>query len=153
MPPVAVSRKLWVMSQPSLDEFKRLAERSFGTVINNRPDGEDADQPRSSADESAARAAGLSYVQIPVTSAGMTAEDARRFQQAVDASPGPVVAHCRSGARSFALWLMTGDLQNKTDDEILALTQELRLDLKAVAARLAARRKQAAGQQAAGENA
>jgi uncharacterized protein (TIGR01244 family) len=134
MPPVAVSRKLWVMSQPSLHEFKRLADRGFGTVINNRPDGEDADQPGSSAEESAARAAGLSYVQIPVTSAGM-------------------VAHGRSGARSFALWLMTGDLENKTDDEILALAQELHLDLKAVAARLAARRKQAAGQQAAGENA
>ena len=90
MPPVAVSRKLSVMSQPSLDEFERLAERGFGTVINNRPDGEDADQPGSSAEESASRAAGLSYVQIPVTSAGMMAEDARRFQQAVDASPGPV---------------------------------------------------------------
>jgi uncharacterized protein (TIGR01244 family) len=145
MPPVPVTQKLWVMPQPSIDEFKNLRERGFVTVINNRPDREDSSQPSSAAKEDTARAAALSYVHIPVTSTGMTAEDARRFQAAVEASPGPVVAHCRTGARSFFLWIMAGDIEGKKDQEVLALADQLYLDPKAVADRLALRRASSAG--------
>lgn len=143
---IAVTRKLWVMPQPAIAEFAELVGRGFITVINNRPDGEDPSQPGSQAEELAADAAGLAYVHIPVTGTGMTEEDARRFQEAIDASPGPVVAHCRSGARSFFLWIMTGDLEGKRDDEVLALADELHLDPKAVASRLAARKHPSAGE-------
>jgi uncharacterized protein (TIGR01244 family) len=143
---IAVTQKLWVMSQPSVDEFASLERRGFASVINNRPDGEAPDQPGSQAEEQAAKDVGLAYVHLPVTSTGITNDDARRFQQAIDASPGPVVAHCRSGARSFFLWIMTGDLENKRDDEVLALAEQLHLDPKVVAARLAARRHSSAGE-------
>jgi uncharacterized protein (TIGR01244 family) len=103
---------------------------------STRPDGEAPDQPGSRAEELAAREAGLAYVHIPVTSTGLTKVDARRFQEAVDASPGPVVAHCRSGARSFFLWIMSGELENKSKDEVLALAEKLHLDPNAVATRL-----------------
>ena len=133
---IAVTRKLWVMGQPSIEDFVTLKQRGFATAINNRPDGEAPDQPGSRAEELAARAAGLAYVHLPVTSTGITKADARRFQEAVAASPGPVVAHCRSGARSFFLWIMSGELENKSKDEVLALAEKLHLDPKAVAARL-----------------
>ena len=135
---IAVSRRLWVMAQPSTEDFVTLKQRGFATVINNRPDGEAPDQPGSKAEEQAARGAGLDYVHLPVTSTGITKEDARRFQEAVDASPGPVVAHCRSGARSFFLWIMSGELENKSKAEVLALAEKLHLDPKVVATRLAA---------------
>ena len=143
---IAVTRKLSVMGQPHVADFASLARHGFATVISNRPDGEAPDQPGSQAEELAAKQAGLAYVHIPVTSTGITNDDARRFQQAIEASPGPVVAHCRSGARSFFLWIMTGDLENKRDDEVLALAEKLHLDPKAVAARLAARRLRPAGE-------
>jgi uncharacterized protein (TIGR01244 family) len=143
---IAVTRKLWIMGQPSIDEFASLERRGFATIINNRPDGEAPDQPGSQAEELAAKKAGLAYVHLPVTSTGITNDDARRFHEAIEASPGPAVAHCRSGARSFFLWIMTGDLENKRDDEVLALAEELHLDPKAVAARLAARRHASAGE-------
>src|SRR5271168_3929501 len=85
------------------------------------------------AEEMAAKKAGLAYIHLPVTSSGITKDDARRFQEAIDASPGPVVAHCRSGVRSFFLCIMTGDLESKRDDEVLALAEQLHLDPKAVA--------------------
>jgi len=143
---IAVTRKLWVVPQPGIEEFAELSARGFATVINNRPDGEDTWQPGSEAEERAAKDAGLAYVHLPVTSTGMTAEDARRFQETIDASPGPVIAHCRSGARSFFLWIMNGDLEGKRDEEVLALADELHLDPKAVAAKLAARRHPSAGE-------
>ena len=141
MRPIAVTKKLWIMPQPSLDEFKSLADQGFVTLVNNRPDGEDPTQPGSAAEESAARAAGLSYVHIPVTSTGISPTDIRRFREAIDASPGPVVAHCRSGARAFFLWVVSDDLEDSTDDEILTVAEELHLDPKAVTARLDARRR------------
>ncbi|OJY74112.1 MULTISPECIES: TIGR01244 family sulfur transferase [unclassified Rhizobium] len=143
---IAVTRKLWVMRQPDVWEFADLAGRGFTTVINNRPDGEDVAQPGSEAEERAAHEAGLGYVHLPVTSTGMTQTDARRFQEAIDAAPGPVIAHCRSGARSFFLWIMTGELEGKRDDEVLALANELHLDPNAVAAKIAARRHLSAGE-------
>jgi uncharacterized protein (TIGR01244 family) len=135
---IAVTRKLSVMGQPSLAEFASLKRRGFAAVINNRPDGEAPDQPGSQAEELTAKQVGLAYMHLPVSSTGITKEDARRFQEAIDTSPGPVVAHCRSGARSFFLWIMTGDLENKRDDEVLALAEQLHLDPQAVAARLVA---------------
>lgn len=133
---IAVTRKLSVMAQPSIEDFVTLKQRGFATVINNRPDGEAPDQPGSRAEELAARAAGLAYVHLPVTSTGITQADARRFKEAVDASPGLIVAHCRSGARAFFLWIMGGELENKSKDEVLALAEKLHLDPKAVATRL-----------------
>ena len=79
---IAVTRKLWVMGQPSTGDFVTLKQRGFATVINNRPDGEAPDQPGSKAEELAAREAGLAYIHLPVTSTGITKEDARRFQEA-----------------------------------------------------------------------
>lgn len=137
---ISITKKLSVMGQPSIADFASLKRRGFATIINNRPDGEAPDQPGSQAEELAAKEAGLTYIHIPMTSSGMTEDDVRRFQEAIDASPGPVVAHCRSGARSFFLWIMTGDLENKCEGEVLALAEKLHLDPKAVAARLAARR-------------
>ena len=135
---IAVTRKLSVMGQPAIADFASLKRRGFAAVINNRPDGEAPDQPGSLVEELAAREAGLAYFHLPVTSTGITKDDARRFQEAIAASPGPVVAHCRSGARSFFLWIMTGELENKRDDEVLALAEQLHLDPQAVAARLVA---------------
>ena len=133
---IAVTRKLSVMGQPAIADFASLKRRGFAAVINNRPDGEARDQPGSQVEELAAKRAGLAYVYLPVTSTGITKEYARRFQEAVDASPGPVVAHCRSGARSFFLWIMSGELENKSKDEVLALAEKLHLDPNAVATRL-----------------
>jgi len=107
MKPVAVTAKLSVAPQPLLSDFQELRRLGFMTIVNNRPDGEDPDQPGSAAEAQAARAAGLGYVHIPVTSTGMTEEDARLFKQTIEQAPGPVVAHCRSGARSFYLWVLS----------------------------------------------
>ena len=106
MKPIAVTEKLAVAPQPKLSDFQYFKRQEFTTVVNNRPDGEGPGQLGSAAEEAAAHAAGLGYVHIPVTSTAMTEDDARRLKEAIEQAPGPVVAHCRSGARSFSLWLL-----------------------------------------------
>lgn len=93
---IAVTRRLWIIPQPAIEEFSALKQRGFATAINNRPDGEDPCQPSSQAEARTAQAAGMTYFHPPVTADGMTMIDARRFQDAIDGASGPVIARCRS---------------------------------------------------------
>jgi uncharacterized protein (TIGR01244 family) len=145
MKPIAVTQKLAVAPQPKLSDFQELKGQGFTTVVNNRPDGEDPNQLGSAAEAEAARAAGLGYVHIPVMSTGMTEDDARRLKEAIEQAPGPVVAHCRSGARSFYLWVLSGDLDSHTDAELLAKAAELGVDTNAARTWLAAHRNSSGG--------
>jgi uncharacterized protein (TIGR01244 family) len=147
MKPVKVSEKLSVAPQPQLADFPALKRLGFTAVINNRPDGEDPSQPGSAGEEEAAHAAGLAYVHIPVTRTGLTGEDARRLKEAVEQAPGPVIAHCRSGIRSFYLWVLSGALDSHTDAELVTKAGELGLDVNEVGAWLAAHRAGSAGDQ------
>ena len=82
-----------------------VAAAGFRSVINNRPDGESGpEQPTSAAIESAARAAGLAYAHLPVAPAQHSAEDIAAFARLVATLPHPVLAFCRSGARSTRLY-------------------------------------------------
>jgi uncharacterized protein (TIGR01244 family) len=145
MKTVAVTEKLAVARQPKLSDFQEFRRQGFTTIVNNRPDGEDPNQLGSAAEEAAARAAGLDYVHIPVTSTGMTEEDARLLKETIEQAPGPVVAHCRSGARSFYLWVLSGDLDSQTDAELLAKATELGVATDAARTWLAAHRNSSEG--------
>jgi uncharacterized protein (TIGR01244 family) len=145
MKPIAVTAKLAVAPQPKFTDFQEFKRQGFTTIVNNRPDGEDPNQLGSVAEEEAARAAGLGYVHIPVTSTGMTEDDARLFKETIEQAPGPVVAHCRSGARSFYLWVLSGDLDSHTDAELLAKAAELGVDANAARTWLAAHRNGSGG--------
>jgi uncharacterized protein (TIGR01244 family) len=140
MKPITVTAKLAVAPQPKLSDFQIFKRQGFTTVVNNRPDGEDPNQLGSAAEAEAARAAGLGYVHIPVTSTGMTEDDARLLKETIEQAPGPVVAHCRSGARSFYLWVLSGDLDSHTDAELLAKAAELGVDTNAARTWLAVHR-------------
>ena len=84
-----------------------LAEHGFHTVINNRPDMEGGpDQPSSAQMQAAAEAAGLVDHYLPVVSGAYTPDQVAQRAALVNESPGPVLAFCRSGARSTQLWMM-----------------------------------------------
>ena len=57
--------------------------------------------------EAAAKAAGLHYVHIPVVSGAITVEQVQAMRDALQAAPQPVLAFCRSGARSAQLFALT----------------------------------------------
>jgi uncharacterized protein (TIGR01244 family) len=140
MKPITVTAKLAVAPQPILSDFQEFRRLGFTTIVNNRPDGEDPNQLGSAAEEEAARAAGLGYVHIPVMSTGMNEDDARLLKETIEQAPGPVVAHCKSGARSFYLWVLSGDLDPLSDEDLLAKAGELGVDANAARTWLAAHR-------------
>lgn len=106
MPITAISEKLSVSLQPSIEDIQALRDRGFRTLINNRPDHEDPAQPGSEAEQQVAKHCELSYAFIPVTTETITEPDVRAFQQAINRSEGPVFAHCKTGTRSLSLYLI-----------------------------------------------
>lgn len=101
----SLSSDFAVTGQLAPRQLREVAARGFSTVINNRPDSEGgSDQPASGELERAARAAGLHYVHLPVVGGAITPEQALAMRQALAAAPGPVLAFCRSGARSAKLF-------------------------------------------------
>lgn len=86
-------------------DLAEIAAMGFKTVVNNRPDGEGgAEQPGNAEIEAAAKAAGLHYAYLPVISGQITEQQARDFADLIANSPGPLLAFCRSGARSQNLY-------------------------------------------------
>ena len=86
------------------EDLASVAAMGYQSVINNRPDGEGGpDQPTSAQMAQAAQAAGLTYAYLPVVAGMITADQARSFAQWLGQQPGPVLAFCRSGARSTQL--------------------------------------------------
>lgn len=94
-----------VAGQLSPEDFSRVAEAGFRTIINNRPDDEERGQLAASDGQAAAHALDLAYVHVPTTKHDIfTDETVSRMVSALAASDGPVLAHCKSGQRSAILW-------------------------------------------------
>jgi uncharacterized protein (TIGR01244 family) len=81
----------------------------------------------------AAEAAGLRFVDNPVTHPTMTAE--RVAAQAAALEDGPVLAYCASGTRSSVLWSLA-QVGRMAPDDILGATARAGYDLSALRARL-----------------
>lgn len=92
---------------PQLGEadFAEIAALGFRAVVNNRPDGEAADQLPNAQAEAAARRHGLAYRYQPVRNLNVTDDDVvEAFARLADELPGPVLFYCRSGTRCTTLW-------------------------------------------------
>ena len=95
------------LPQISRAELAQIAAAGFKSVINNRPDGEGGpSQPMSEDLRLAAEAHGLRYAHLPVVSGHITADQVARFRDLLAQLPQPVVAFCRTGTRSAALYKM-----------------------------------------------
>jgi uncharacterized protein (TIGR01244 family) len=82
------------------------AAMGFRSVVNNRPDFEHGpDQPTSASIEAAARAAGLEYRHLPVDGGYQSPEEIAAMAQLLAELPRPLLAFCRSGARSTRLFM------------------------------------------------
>lgn len=103
--PEQIDPTLAVAAQLRPEDMPALVAAGFRSVINNRPDFEGgADQPTSAQLEAAARNSGLEYRYLPAPPARHTWAQASSMVRAVQALPQPVLAFCRTGRRSAALY-------------------------------------------------
>ena len=99
------------LGQITADEVAQIASQGYRSIINNRPDGEGGDsQPLNAEIEAASKAAGLNYVYLPVVSGQITLEQVQEMVRLLETLPGPILAFCRSGARSTNLYMLAKQL-------------------------------------------
>lgn len=101
-----LSPGLGVSPQIGPADVAALAASGFRSIICNRPDDEERGQPSAVAVAAAADALGLRFIHIPVVAGTIDEGDAAAMTRALAELPGPVLAYCRSGARSEQLATM-----------------------------------------------
>lgn len=132
---------LSVTAQLLPEDMPAVAAAGFKMVLNNRPDGEAADQPSSNEMAVAAEAAGLAYAHQPVVGTNIAETDIDGFDAIVSLAETPVLAFCRTGTRSTTLWALT-QATEQDNGSIIATAELAGYDLSALADRLDQRRSQ-----------
>ncbi len=127
-----LSDRVYASPQIGLAEVAEAARMGIGLIVNNRPEGESDDQVPGSEIESAAHAAGLDYVAIPVTHAGFSEGQMKAMAAALARTDKPVLAYCRSGTRSTLLWALAQASEGKQPDELAAAAAQAGYDLTPV---------------------
>eukprot|EP01133_Synstelium_polycarpum_P025951 gene25951-31161_t len=97
-----------VTGQISPDDVRDIAAAGYQTLICNRPDGESPDQPEFAEIAKVAEKAGIPIYYVPVVSGQLTQDDVDAMAAALEEADGPVLAYCRSGARSTNIYGIDG---------------------------------------------
>jgi uncharacterized protein (TIGR01244 family) len=127
-----INESISVAPQIAVEHVADIAAAGFKTIVNNRPDDEDAGQPSGDAIRAAAEAAGLNYVAIPVTHAGFSHPQIDAMTQALTEAKGPVLAYCRSGTRSCNLWALAAAKAGRNPNLLLAKAEDAGYDLRGI---------------------
>lgn len=91
-------------AQITPEQMKEVAAQGFKTIINNRPDGEEAGQPTSSEIEAAAKEAGVVYKEISFAGNALTQPIVEEFADFFNEAEQPILMFCRTGNRSNGLY-------------------------------------------------
>ena len=119
---VYITPEFAVAGQLDANDFSEIARLGFGTVINNRPDGEEDGQLHSDAAASLAWRSGLAYHYIPSGKLDLFSDPVVDAAEAVIAgsASGKVLAYCKSGTRSAIIWGAVS-ARGLAVDEVLSL--------------------------------
>jgi uncharacterized protein (TIGR01244 family) len=110
--------KTLISGQILPDEVGELRRHGVTLIVNNRPDGEDPDQPPSVAIEQAARDAGIEYRHVPIRRGPGPAEVEEMEAALRECGEGKMLAFCRSGTRSTFAWALARREEGAERDEL-----------------------------------
>jgi len=93
--------------QLPLQSIAGMRDRGYATVIDLRPDGEDAAEPPSAEMAERAKASGIRFHYVPVPHGDIPEAAVTQLRQAlVEAGGGQVLLYCRSGRRAARTWAL-----------------------------------------------
>lgn len=127
----ALSETVFVAGQIRPDEIAGLAGCGVTLIVNNRPDGEEPDQPMAFEIEAAARAAGVDYAHIPVADTFSNDKVAALGETLANAK-GNVLLFCRSGTRSTYLWALARARQGADVDQMMLHARQAGYNLRPI---------------------
>ena len=123
-----LTKNLFVAGQITAQDLDTIAAAGIKTIINNRPDGEEAFQPSTADLAAKATEHGIAYHDIPVAGQ-ISPGQIEAFQKVLESSDNPILAFCRTGTRSSMLWAMS-QAENGDIDDILGKTATAGYDFR-----------------------
>ena len=124
---VKLTENVAVSEQVTPENVAAIAAAGYKVLVNNRPDGEEANQPSNADIAAAAQAAGMEYHYMPITAGNFPGPDFGRMRNLLDDRVRPVLAFCRSGTRCTNLWVASRD--DKSMEQARAQARQLGYDL------------------------
>jgi len=122
---IPLDERTLVAGQIRPEDLEAIAKAGVRVVVNNRPDGEALmGQPKAATIEEAARAAGVTFVDLP-----FNMQIVAGFVRALRENEGQVLAFCRSGSRSSMLWAASQVAGGADVDAVLAQAQRAGIDI------------------------
>ena len=107
-----------VSPQIAPTDLAAIKAAGYVAVINNRPDAEIPADLHSTTMQTAAEAAGLTFIANPIIGGMMTMDNVTAQADAIKAAGGPVLAYCATGNRCSVVWALAHAGQMPTDDLI-----------------------------------
>jgi uncharacterized protein (TIGR01244 family) len=128
-----LDEKTLVDGQIGPGDVEMLKAMGVTLIVNNRPDGEDANQPTSDEIEAAAKEAGLDYRHVPIAR-GLGPSDIEAMREAMHSvGEGKLFAFCRSGNRSTLAWAVARSEDGVSREELDRMANEAGFDLGPIA--------------------
>ncbi|MGE3066293.1 MAG: sulfur transferase domain-containing protein [Hyphomicrobiaceae bacterium] len=94
-----------VTSELAPEDFPAAAALGFKSIISNLPDGESADGLTARREAVLAWRHGLTFQHVPAPKLDIFSDAVvGAMEDALHRTPGPVLAHCKSGLRSAIAW-------------------------------------------------
>lgn len=123
-----------VSPQISVEDVTRAKEMGVSFILNNRPEGESADQTAGDDIAAAAAAAGIGYAAVPVNHSGFAPWQLDGMDEALGnvAQGGKLLAYCRSGTRSTLLWALARARAGDNPDALSDIASVAGYDLSPV---------------------
>lgn len=116
-----VTAKFSVSGQIAPSDMQDIKNQGFNTIICNRPDNEELNQPTLNEISAIADEHNITVVNIPIIMK-YTAQDILLFQKALNSHATPILAYCKSGTRSIILWALANK-GNMSDEELIKRTK------------------------------
>ena len=117
----------------SPDDFAEAARLGFKTIINNRPDGEEAGQLTAHEEIRLAREVGVDYIHVPAAKHEVLEDHVLDpFNDALATAALPILLHCRSGLRSTIMWAAVSAENGMSLDVALTSAKAAGQDLEAL---------------------
>lgn len=129
--------QLYIAPQLTEADVKEAAALGIRTVICNRPDGEEENQPAFAQIQNLLEAAGIRTAHHqPVVAPAINAADVAAFHKLLENADQPVLAYCRTGTRCSLLWGYHQVQNGSTAAEVAAAAAAAGVNLDNFQARL-----------------
>ncbi|WP_455473917.1 TIGR01244 family sulfur transferase [Bartonella sp. B30(2025)] len=95
---------IFISAQINVENIASLAKAGFKTIVCNRPDKEDTDQPDFSAIKAEAQKYGIAAYHIPITMSCCTESDVKAMREILKTASLPLLSYCHLGGRAMHIY-------------------------------------------------